>query len=110
MTAIDKLDMARRLRAEADKIRKHGLTNFSDHTYACLTYGQASKDNPEDRCGDCPNRPFVPEGFENEAFPCQHITEEGWEAAAAQPGLEDSYIRWLLRTADQLEAKEKKTR
>lgn len=104
MTTVDKRDMARRLRLEAEKIRKHGVTSFFDHTYACLRYGQASKDKPEDRCGDCPNRPFVPNDFKDEAFPCQHITEDGWEKAASQPGLADSYVAWLLRTANQLEA------
>ena len=104
MTTVDKHDMARRLRLEAEKIRKHGLTSFFDHTYACLRYGQASKDNPEDRCGDCPNRPYVPEEFREEAFPCQHITPDAWERAAEEPGLDDRYIVWMLRTADQLDA------
>lgn len=96
--------MAERLRAEAEKIRRHGATNFFDHTYACLVYGQASKENPEDRCGDCPNRPFVPLERRGEAFPCQYITSGGWALAAQQPDLAERYVEWLMLTADQLDA------
>ncbi len=109
MTTVDKHAMARRLRVEAERIRKHGLSNFSEHTYNCLVYGQVSKEKAEDRCGDCPNRPFVPAGFEEEAFPCQHITEEGWDRAADEPGQAERTAEWLLRTADQLEREEKKS-
>lgn len=104
MRRDEKLDMAKRLRAEAEDIRRHGLTNFFDHTYACARYGQASKDRPEDRCGMCPMRPFVPADYTDEAFPCQHINEQGWNLAAEQRGLAESYVAWLLNTAAQLEA------
>ena len=100
----DKREMARRLRAEAERIRTHGLTNFFEHTYACLRYGQVSKDREEDRCGDCPMRPFVPADYRDEAFPCQHINEQGWELAAQPPDLVKRFVAWLLSTAEQLEA------
>ena len=106
MTQVDRRQMASRLRAEAERIRRHGLYNFSEHTFACLMYGQVSKSPEEERCGDCPNRPFVPPEFAGEAFPCQHITEEGWDQAAAEPGQAERTVEWLLRTADRLEAKE----
>lgn len=103
MSSPDKHEMARRLRLEAEEIRRHGLTNFFEHTYACSRYGQASKDREEDRCGDCPMRPFVPAEVREEAFPCQHINEEGWDLAARQPDLPEAYANWLLRTAEELE-------
>lgn len=104
MSSPEKLEMVRRLRAEAGHIRVHGLTNFFEHTYACARYGQASKDRAEDRCGDCPMRPFVPSDYLEEAFPCQHINEKGWDLAAERPELAELYVSWLLRTAEQLEA------
>ncbi len=118
MAKIDRREMARRLRDEAERIRNRGLSNFSEHAYACLMYGQVSKPRlpvdfmrrgrgkpPEqERCGDCPNRPYVPPDFADEAFPCQHITEEGWDRAAAEPGQAERTAEWLLRTADLLEA------
>ncbi len=96
--------MARRLRREAEDIRQHGLTNFFAHTFACARYGQASQDRPEDRCGDCPMRPFVPGDFQEEAFPCQHINEQGWNLATGETELATSYAAWLLKTATELEA------
>ncbi|MBI4466911.1 MAG: hypothetical protein HY656_05755 [Acidobacteria bacterium] len=104
MSTTDKAEMARRLRAEAEDIRRHGLTNFFEHTYACLRYGQASKERAEDRCGICPMRPFVPADVQEEAFPCQHINEEGWDLASQQADLAEKYVAWLLKTAEQLEA------
>ena len=104
LESAEKGEMARRLRAEAEDIRQHGLTNFFEHTYACLRYGQASKEREEDRCGWCPMRPFVPTDYTEEAFPCQHINEQGWDLAAQKPNLTEEYVAWLLRTADQLEA------
>ena len=104
MSPREKLAMANRLRSQAESIHRQGLTNFFAHTYACLRYGQASKERAEDRCGPCPMRQFVPGEFTQEAFPCQHIQEEGWEAAAQQPQLPEQYVDWLLRTASELEA------
>lgn len=119
MARVDRREMARRLRTEAERIRKCGLSNFSEHTYACLMYGQASKPRlpmdfvrrgrgkpPEqERCGDCPNRSFVQPEFADEAFPCQHITEENWGRAVIEPGQAERTAEWLLRMADLLEAK-----
>lgn len=104
MTATEKLEMVERLRAGAEDVRHHGLTNFFAHTFACARYGQASKDEPERRCGMCPLRPFVPADFREEAFPCQHIDEEGWNLAAEEKELATSYVAWLLKTATELEA------
>ena len=104
MTTAHKREMAQRLRAEAVEIRQHGLTNFFAHTYACLRYGQVSKEREEDRCGNCPMRSFVPPDYQQEAYPCQHINAAGWDLAAQQPELAEQYVAWLLRTAEQLEA------
>lgn len=98
-----KYQSAHRLRAQAEEIRRHGLTNFFEHTYSCLRDGQARKDREEDRCGNCPMRPFVPPDYQDEAFPCQHINAAGWQLAAQQPDLAQRYIAWLVQTADQLE-------
>ena len=110
MSSSNKLEMALRLRAEAKSIRRHGLTNFFEHTYACLRYGQAMKDRDEDRCGPCPMRTFVPTDYQEEAFPCQHINTPGWDLAAQQPDLAEKYMAWLLRTAEQVEAEAARNR
>ncbi len=104
MNSSEKREMARRLRAEAEEIRRHGLTNHFEHTYACIHYGQVPKEREEDRCNDCPLRPFVPPEFRDEAFACQHITPEGWELADNLPGLTEQIVVALLRNAAQLEA------
>jgi hypothetical protein len=109
MIPEEKREMARRLRGEAEDIRRHGLNNFFAHTFACARYGQASKDRPEDRCGICPMRPFVPGDFQEEAFPCQHINEQGWDLAAEEAELATSYVAWLLKTAGELEAEARLT-
>ncbi len=49
-------------------------------------------------------RPFVPTDYKEEAFPCQHIEEEGWNLAAEEKELAQSYVAWLLKTAAELEA------
>lgn len=104
MNRAQKLENAQRLRAEAETIRRHGLSNLFAHTFACARYGQASKDRPEDRCGSCPMRPFVPGDFQEEAFPCQHINEQGWDLAAEEAELATAYVAWLVKTAAELEA------
>lgn len=103
MSSEDKREMARRLRAEAEAIRRHGLTNFFEHTFACLRYGQVMKSRDQDRCGLCPLREFVRADYREEAFPCQHINEQGWNLAAEHRELAEQYAGWLLRTAGQLE-------
>lgn len=108
MTTTNKHEMAQRLRSEAEDIRQHGMTNFFEHTYACLRYGQSVKMRSEDRCGPCPIRTFVPADYTEEAFPCQHVEEKGWDLAAQQPDLAEQYVSWLLRTADQLDAEANK--
>lgn len=102
--STDKREMARLLRAEAEEIRRTGFSNFFGHTFACLRYGQANLERDEDRCGDCPLRPFVPPAYRDETFPCQHIDEEGWALATHQRELAERYAAWMLRVAQQLEA------
>src|ERR1022692_1322212 len=97
-----KMEMAQLLRGEAEHIHRHGLTNFFEHTFACARYGQAMKAHEEDRCGPCPMRAFVPAEYIKEAYPCQHINEQGWDLAAADPSLAGNYEAWLLTTARQL--------
>ncbi len=104
MQTGEKHVMAQRLRAEAEAIRRHGLTNFFEHTFACLRYGQVSKAREEDRCGLCPMREFVRADYQEKAFPCQHINEQGWNLAAEHRELATQYRDWLLRTAEQLDA------
>lgn len=98
-----KLQQVARLRAEAEAVRRHGFTNMFQHTYSCLTSGQVPRARAEDRCGPCPFRPYVAEDYCEEAFPCQHISEAEWHRAATQPELARDYVRWLLRSAEQLE-------
>jgi hypothetical protein len=99
-----KFQRASRLRAQAEAVRRRGFTNFFEHTYTCITYGQVPRARAEDRCGPCPFGPFVGADFRDEAFSCQHISEAEWYRAAAQPDLQREYVRWLLRAAEQLEA------
>ena len=97
-------ERATRLQAEAEAVRRHGFTNFFEHTFACLTHGQVPRALPEDRCGPSPFRPFVAVDYGEEVFPGQHISEADWFRVAEQPELQHDYVRWLLRAAEQLEA------
>lgn len=105
MSNPDKREMARALRAQASHILSHGLSNFFEHTFTCL-HAQALKECPEERCLDCVLRPFVLVEYQDEAFPCQHITEEGWARAAETPGLAERFAARLIRRAEELEAGE----
>ena len=104
MSRAEKYQTAQRLRVEAEAIRRHGLTNFFEHTFACLRFGQVMKEREEDRCGLCPMRKFVRSDYRDESFPCQRINEQGWNLAAEHRDLANQYTAWLLRTAEQLEA------
>ncbi len=104
MTSAQKREGARRLRAEAEKIRQHGLSNLFEHTFTCIHYGQVPKDREEDRCVWCPVRPFVDPEFREEAFACQHVTANGWEKVIAQPEVAEQIITSFLRSAELLEA------
>lgn len=104
MRRVEKLVAALRLRAEAEALRRHGWFDFFEHTYACVSYGQVEKEPEAERCGPCPLEGFVPEGYREEAFRCQHIGEEGWLEVAKHPELAEEYAAWLLRSAEQLEA------
>jgi hypothetical protein len=97
-------EMARLLREEAEQLERHGFTNFFEHTFSCLRYGQANKEHEEERCVDCLLRSYVEAAFREEAFACQHIDEEGWLRAAQEPGLAGRFAARLRRIAGELEA------
>lgn len=101
--AAERERMARHLRAEAQEIREHGFTNFFQHTFTCLRYGQASLEREEHRCRGCTFQPFVPTAFQQEVFPCQHIPPETWGRIAEDADLAKRYAVWLDGVADQLE-------
>jgi ribosomal protein L37E len=103
MTTAERLARAKRLRIEAEDIRRHGLRNFFAHTFVCAHCGWTG-DEPERRCDFCPLRPFVPDDYGMEALPCQHITEQGWELAAEENELAERYSAWMLQRAAELEA------
>jgi hypothetical protein len=103
MEHIDKREMARRLRAEAEAIRRHGMGNFFEHTFACLRFGRLGKEGEEDLCRICPIREFVRADYRDKAYPCQHVNEQGWNLASEHASLAAQYAEWLLRSATQLE-------
>ena len=107
MRGVEKFRMVKLLREEARRLAQDGFTDFFSHTFTCLRYGQAMKDREEDRCGDCPLRPFVSPEDREEMFPCQHLSEDELYLAAETPDLAEKCSAWLMRTADQLEAEAK---
>ncbi len=109
MNEGEKLRMARVLRKEAEKVRRDGFGDFFEHTFTCLRYGQALKEREETRCAECPIRPYLSAVIQVEAFPCQHINEEGWDLIRQQPDLAEKFSAWLLRSAAQLEAEAEAT-
>lgn len=100
MTITSKREAARILRAEAESIRRHGFTNFFSHQFACLL-GQILR--PE-VCGGCLLGDYVPEKWRNEAFPCQHIDDDGWRRMAANADLPEKVASRFLSIAEELEA------
>ena len=96
LLGLEKLEMAQRLRDEAARIALLGATNHFEHTYACLRFGWSSQEREEARCGPLSGRRLVPQEYERETFPCQHLHRPG--------GLAGQYRSWLLHTAQELEA------
>ena len=103
MASSQRPEAARYLRVQAEHIRRHGLTNFFEHTYTCLRYGQLTKAHVEERCLNCLLGSYVPLEYQNEVFPCQHITEEGWQRAAQEPGLAERVAARFIRAAEELQ-------
>jgi len=83
MALSSKREVAQILRREAASLRRHGFTNFFSHQYVCLL-GQVLR--PE-ACEGCLLGDYLPEEYRQEAFPCQHITQDTWERIAPIPGL-----------------------
>jgi hypothetical protein len=100
MTITSKREVARILRIEAEGIRKHGFTDFSSHNFNCLQ-AQALK---ADQCLGCKLRNFVPEEYQDETFPCQHIDPEGYERIISDPELPAQIAARLVNLADEMEA------
>jgi hypothetical protein len=95
MSRAEKYQIAQRLRAEAEAIRRHGLTNFFEHTFACLRFGQVMKEREEDRCGLCPMREFVRSDYRDESFPWQPST--GTWLISTPPGWSAPQSSWSRR-------------
>ncbi|MFQ5694966.1 MAG: hypothetical protein ACE5HB_03165 [Terriglobia bacterium] len=104
MPVADKRLMAQRLRVEAQGIRHHGQTNFFQHVFPCLRSCSASKSPKGAQCDTCPLRPFLQADYRQEAFPCHEVAQRGWALAAEHKELAEDYVKWLLRTAERLEA------
>lgn len=100
MTITSKQEVARILRGEAENLRRHGFTNFFSHQFTCLL-GQVLR--PE-QCEGCLLGDFLPEEFQKEAFPCQHIDQATWERIAAIPGLPEKVADRFQSVAEELEA------
>ncbi|MBI2956171.1 MAG: hypothetical protein HYY26_02540 [Acidobacteria bacterium] len=103
MALTSKHDVAQILRREAESLRRHGFTNFFSHQYVCLL---AQVLRPE-KCEGCLLGDYVPEEFRQEAFPCQHITQETWERIARMPGLPEKVADRFLEIAAELEREAK---
>ncbi len=101
MTLTSKRDVARILRAEAESIRRHGFTDPFSHNFNCL---QAQVLRTE-TCEGCLLREQVPEQYRNEAFPCQHIDEDGCRRIAGDPDVAERVAARMLSMADELEAR-----
>lgn len=99
MAITSRREVARILRSEAERLRRHGFTNFFSHQYNCLL-GQVLR--PE-QCEGCLLEDFVPEGIRQEAFPCQHIDQTTWEQIAQIPGLPEKMADRFLSIAQELE-------
>lgn len=100
MTTTSKREVARILRAEADRIRRHGFTDIFSHQFACVL-GQVLR--PE-TCQGCVLADYVPEEYRNEAFPCQHVDRETWMRIVAIPGLREKVADRFVSIAEELEA------
>ena len=100
MTMTSRREVARILRAEADGIRRNGFAYPFSHNFNCLQ-AQVLR---ADICEGCLLRDFVPEQYRTEAFPCQHLDENGYGRVVADPDLPERVAARLLSIADELEA------
>jgi len=99
MAITSKREVAQILRKEADSLRRHGFTNFFSHQYVCLL---AQVLRPE-KCEGCLLGDYLPEEYRQEAFPCQHITQDTWERIAQLPGLPAKVADRFVEMAGELE-------
>lgn len=99
MALTSKREVAQILRTEAGSLRRHGFTNFFSHQYHCLL---AQVLRPE-KCEGCLLGDYLPEEYRQEAFPCQHITQDKWEEVAQIPGLPEKVAARFLEIAEELE-------
>jgi hypothetical protein len=99
MALTSKREVAEILRNEAASLRRHGFTNFFSHQYACLL---AQVLRPE-QCEGCLLGDYLPEEYREEAFPCQHITQETWKRIAQIPGLPEKVAERFGQIAAELE-------
>ncbi len=100
MTITSKQVVARILRAEAENLRRHGLTNAFDVSFGCL---QAQVLRREEKCEGCLLGEYVAEIYREEAFPCQFIDQENWEQIADDNGLVERVATRFVQIADELE-------
>jgi hypothetical protein len=99
MALSSKHEVAQILRREAASLRRHGFTNFFSHQYVCLL---AQVLRPE-TCEGCLLGDYLPEEYRQEAFPCQHITQDKWEQIAQIPGLPEKVAARFEEIAAELE-------
>jgi len=99
MALTSKREVAQILRKEATSLRRHGFTNFFSHQYVCLL---AQVLRPE-KCEGCLLGDYLPEEYRQEAFPCQHITQDAWEGIAQISGLPEKVAERFEVMATELE-------
>lgn len=99
MALTSKRDVAQILRKEAASLRRHGFTNFFSHQYVCLL---AQVLRPE-KCEGCLLGDYLPQEYRQEAFPCQHITQDSWEQIAQIPGLPERVADRFAQIATELQ-------
>ena len=100
MTITSKREVARILRAEAENIRRHGLTNAFNLSFGCL---QAQVLRTE-KCEGCLLGDYVRETYRREVFPCQFIEPEAWEQIADDAELVERIATRFVEIAGELEA------
>ena len=100
MTVTSKEVVARILRAEAESLRRHGLSNAFNVSFGCL---QAQVLRTE-KCEGCLLGDHVREAYRQEAFPCQFIEPDAWEQIADDKELVERVARRFIDIAEELEA------
>ncbi len=107
MNTWDKQKVLGLIRLEIDNIRRRGFRAYFHDSLLCLN---AHKRVKSDTCQGCALLMYVPEEHKGDEVPCFHITlDDGGETAATlsksgdRQELEEKIVRWLERTADNLE-------